>query len=78
MESDTHMGILLSDPLGNAWRNPELSENLHNRLGPSYPYYESIIRRMNDALDRLQDLLRIKQGQVSHATIQNQNSGHAL
>ncbi|KAL9617953.1 MAG: hypothetical protein Q9160_007319 [Pyrenula sp. 1 TL-2023] len=58
------MDILLDDPLGNAWRNSKLSESIHHRLGTSYPYYESIIRRTNETLDELQDLLRIRQGQA--------------
>lgn len=64
VESDTHMGKLLNDPLGPAWRDSELDEKLRLRLGSSYPFYKSIVGRMNDALNDLQALLGIKQGQV--------------
>jgi hypothetical protein len=64
VDSDTHMGILLSDPMGPAWRESQLDNNLRLRLGSSYPFYKSIIGRMNDALNDLQALLGIKQGQV--------------
>lgn len=64
VESDAHMGKLLNDPLGPAWRDSELDEKLRLRLGSSYPFYKSIVGRMNDALNDLQALLGIKQGQV--------------
>lgn len=63
------MGILLNDPMGPTWREGQLDEKLRTRLGSSYLFYKSIIGRMNDALNDLQALLGIKQGQVCQMTL---------
>ena len=64
IESDSSMGILLANPTGALWHDPALEQKLKNRLESSYPFYMSIICRMNDVLNDLQSLLGISKGQV--------------
>lgn len=64
VDSDTHMGILLENPSGAAWSDKKLEEKLNIRLGSTYPFYKSIVRRMVNSLEELQALLGFKKGQV--------------
>lgn len=58
------MGLLLEHPLGPSWRDDALDQKLRQRLHTSYPFYISIIKRMNHALNDLQSLLGINSGKV--------------
>lgn len=64
IESETHMGIILSDPSGEAWKDKKLNEKLRLRLSSSYQNYTSIVLRMIQTLKELQALLGLNNGQV--------------
>lgn len=64
VESDRQMGSLLSDAYGNEWRNPRLEAGLKERLGRSYPMYMSLVKKINETLDDLGNLLGLHNGKV--------------
>lgn len=63
--SDAEMGALLKDPMGLAWRNPDLESRLQERLPKSYQSYQRIIGDMKASMDVLQKKLGIENGEVS-------------
>ena len=62
--SEAEMGALLQDPLGAAWRCPELEAKLKKRLPSSYQSYWDTIQEMQGSMDVLQDKLHTKDGKV--------------
>lgn len=62
--SEAEMGALLQDPIGAAWRCPELEAKLRERLPKSYPSYRDTIDDMKGSMDVLQKKLGLKDGKV--------------
>ena len=62
--SEGEMGILLQEPLGKAWKTPELEAKLQDRLPKSYEAYRNTIEDMKACMDVLEKKLGIKDGKV--------------
>lgn len=56
------------------WQRKDLDDILARRLGPSLAVYMSTIKTMNNLVQQLQDLLLLKNGEVSFHTVNDQ--GH--
>ena len=62
--SDAEMDALLTTPLGDRWRDPELEERLKDRLPKSYELYLHTIDEVLEVMEKIKARLGIKRGQV--------------
>ncbi len=64
--SDAELAVLINDPGGIAWKNPEYEGSLRRRLDRSYDVYLQILNRMRNALIELREKLGFNEfGKVS-------------
>ena len=64
ISSDTEMDILLRNPMGSAWKDPQLETKLRARLPKSFEIYRDVILEMKACVDKLQKKLAMQGGKV--------------
>lgn len=55
----------MTDPNYDGWYSEDLVEVLRSRLGPSYSVFMSTIKTLNETMADLQEILSLKNGEVS-------------
>jgi hypothetical protein len=61
---DEELQLFLTKPKYDGWKREDLVSALQKRLGSSYGVYMSTVRKMDELMDELKDVLSLKNGEV--------------